>query len=157
MRHFKWTLASVIISDYWQCDFGARSIEERLATSNITIAEWVRTKDTIPDKEIDDLLQSISERARSEYPTVGTYRGYLTVTVNIRGIQQTISAVSNSQYQGYPTVNIRVSSSQYQGCPTKNVRDSQQSISEVSNSQYQGYPTKNIRDIQQSISGVSNS
>ena len=97
MRHFKWTLASVIISDYWQCDFGARSIEERLATSNITIAEWVRTKDTIPDKEIDDLLQSISERARSEYPTVGRYlRGYLTVTVNIRG---NISGI-NKECQG---------------------------------------------------------
>ena len=56
----------MVISDFWECDFGARSIESRMNENDFTIADWVRTRDDISDEDMDEILQRISERSRSK-------------------------------------------------------------------------------------------
>ena len=54
------------MSDFWQCDYGARSLEARMDENNITVAEWIRTTDSITDERMDHILDRIAERSRSK-------------------------------------------------------------------------------------------
>ena len=49
------------------CDYASRSIEEQFRANNLTLADWIKIDDGLPQHEIDEVLRRINTRGRSTY------------------------------------------------------------------------------------------
>ena len=71
-HHFNWKRAVMISrrpvgTRFVFCDYASRSIEEQFEENNITLADWIKIHDRVGDAEVEDILQRIKQRGRSEY------------------------------------------------------------------------------------------
>ena len=47
------------------CDYASRSIEEQFRANNLTLADWIKIDDGLPQREIDEVLRRVNNRGRS--------------------------------------------------------------------------------------------
>ena len=49
------------------CDYSSRSIDENFRSTNISLDDWIKVESGLADWEIENLLEKIVRRGRSEY------------------------------------------------------------------------------------------